>query len=81
MSTPCNTYVQVIQNTDPCNGETVNALCIIDSNTYPELGISVNSNQQQINSALYLAFFNFNITITSLQNQINNLQIQINNLP
>ena len=81
MPTPCNTYVQVVQNADPCNGESKPSSCIIETNTYPELGISANSSQQQINNALYLAFFNFNITINAMQSKINDLQTQIDNLP
>lgn len=81
MPTPCNTYVQVVQTPDLCNGETKPAQCVIDSSLYAELGLEINSNQQQINQAMYLAFINLNSTINLMQIQIDDLQTQINNLP
>ena len=66
---------------DMCNGETKPASCIIDNLLYSELGLEINSNQQQINQAMYLAFVNFNTTVNSMQIQIDNLQTIIDNLP
>jgi len=81
MPTPCNTYVQVVQTPDLCNGETKPASCVIDPTLYSELGLEINSTQQEINQAIYLAFVNFNTTVNSMQVQIDNLQIIIDNLP
>ncbi len=73
MSKPCNTYVQVVQSEDLCNGETKPAGCVIDPTLYAELGLESNSNQQQINQAIYLAFLNLKATVENLQTQIDNL--------
>ena len=81
MPTPCNTYVQVVQTPDLCNGETKPAQCIIDSSIYSELSLSQNSNQQEINQAMYTAFVNLNSKLNLLQIQVDDLQIQINNIP
>lgn len=66
MATTCDTYTPVIQSEDQCGGEKVNTQCIIDSNTYLQLGLQSNSTQQQINQALYSA-------LIALKNQIGNL--------
>ena len=81
MPTPCNTYVQVVQTPDLCNGETKPASCVIDSSLYSELGLEINSNQQQINQAMYTAFVNLNSKLNLLQIQVDDLQTQINNIP
>lgn len=73
MSIPCQTYVQVVQSEDLCNGETKPAGCIIDSSLYSELGLEENSTQQQINQALYLAFLNLKTITENLQTQIDSL--------
>lgn len=66
MSTECNTGVVIpTLNQDPCNGNKISTQCIIDYSLYPELGLSTNPTQQEINNALYLAFLN-------LKNQIEN---------
>ena len=81
MATPCDTHIVPIFQTDPCNGETKPAQCIIDSSLYSELGLEANSNQQQINQAMYTAFVNLNSKLNLLQIQVDDLQIQINNIP
>lgn len=77
MSAPCNNFVQVVQNEDPCRGKVTSAKCVVDSNLYAELNLEANSTQQQINQALYLAFISLNTTVNSMQVQIDNLQNQI----
>lgn len=73
MSTTCKSFVVPTFETDICNGETKPATCIIDSNTYTQLGLTTNSSQQEINQALYVA-------LISLKNQVENLQEIIDNL-
>ena len=81
MATPCDTHIVPIFQTDPCYGETKPAQCVIDSSLYAELGLEANSNQQQINQAMYTAFVNLNSKLNLLQIQVDDLQIQINNIP
>jgi hypothetical protein len=67
MPTNCSQGLNTpVLDTDPCNGERVSAGCVVDPNLYSDLGLPINSTQQQINQALYLALKN-------LQNQINAL--------
>lgn len=73
MSTPCNTYVQPIFQSDPCEGERVKAQCLIDDSIYAELNLSANATQQEINQALYAAFLNLKGIVDSLQTQIDAL--------
>lgn len=73
MGTPCNTYIQIVQNEDICNGDVKNASCIIDSTLYIELGLTENATQKQINQALYNAFLNLKAKTDNLQQQIDNL--------
>ena len=70
MPTSCETYIVPTFQEDLCNGKTKPATCIIDKNLYAELGIEENSNQQQINQAIYLAFLNLKATVENLQSQI-----------
>lgn len=66
MPSNCDTGIVIPSlSQDPCHGDRTPAQCVIDSNLYSELGLSVNATQQQINNALYLAFLN-------LKNQIEN---------
>lgn len=58
MSIPCQTYIQVVQSEDPCNGERIGAGCVVDSSIYSELSLSANATQQEINQAIYLAYLN-----------------------
>ena len=67
---PCNTYVQIVQSEDICQGNRVNATCVVDESLYSELSLPANSTQQQINQALYLAFLNLKATTENLQTQI-----------
>ena len=72
-TTPCQNYTPVVQSEDPCNGQTTNAQCVLDSTVYTELGLEANSSQQEVNQALYLA-------LQSQKTIIENLQLQIDNL-
>ena len=63
--------------TDPCNGITSSASCLIDSTLYAELGLESDSTQQQINQAFYLAFLNLKATTENLQEQITDLEARI----
>lgn len=73
MAIPCRTAVVPIFEEDPCNGETKSAECVIDSSLYSELGLEENSNQKEINQALYLAFLNLKALTDNLQAQIDAL--------
>lgn len=73
MSIPCNLNTPTVFESDPCNGSRKSAACVVDSSLYSELGLDENSNQQQINQALYLALLNLKATTENLQDQINNL--------
>jgi len=67
MSVKCNQGISTpTLILDECNGTTVNAKCLIDSTLYPELNLDVNSSQQEINQALYLALVNLKNQIESL---------------
>ena len=71
MSTTCNQGIAIpTLSTDPCGGERIKAECVVDSNLYSELSLSINATQQQINQALYLAFLNLKATTENLQTQI-----------
>lgn len=72
--TDCNNGIAIpILNPDPCKGCKTDASCVIDKNLYAELGLSLNSTQEQINQALYLAFLNLRAVTVDLQTQIDNL--------
>lgn len=67
MPTICNQGITIPQlSTDPCGGERIKAECVIDSNLYSDLGLSVNATQQQINQALYLAYKNLKQIVDAL---------------
>lgn len=51
---------------DPCNGKTINAKCVIDSNIYEDLELDANSTQEEINQALYQAFVNLKAIVDGL---------------
>ena len=68
MPTTCNQGIVIpALSIDPCGGERIKAECVVDSNLYSDLGLSVNATQQQINNALYLAFKNLKTTLDGLQ--------------
>ena len=63
--------------TDPCNGKTINAGCVIDSNAYTLLEITANSTQQEINVALVLALNAANTINNAQQLVIEDLEARI----
>lgn len=73
MSTTCQTYIDPVYQSDPCNGERKSAGCVVDSNIYTDLGLEANSTQQQINQAFYTVFLAQKALIENLQQQIDNL--------
>lgn len=67
MSTTCNQGIAIpTLSTDPCGGERIKAECVVDSNLYSELSLSINATQQQINQALYLAYKNLKQIVDAL---------------
>lgn len=68
MSTTCNQGIVIpTLSTDPCGDiGRIKAECVIDSNLYSDLGLSVNATQQQINQALYLAYKNLKQIVDAL---------------
>lgn len=73
MSTGCQTYVDIVQNSDPCEGKRTDVKCITDTNIYAELGLETNSSQEDFNQAIYTAFVQMKLTIDGLQQQIDDL--------
>lgn len=69
----CKTYIPTPQIVDECNGEIKNARCVIDNSVYLDLGIEANSNQEDINQAVYNALQASKTTTDELQQQIDNL--------
>lgn len=75
---PCNNGVTIpTLEIDECLGSTKPAACIIDSNLYAELGLEIDSTQQEINQAMYLAFLNLKATTANLQELVDDLQARI----
>lgn len=66
MSTNCTTEIVPIYQEDPCMGDKKSTKCVYDENMYTELGLEVNSTQEQINQALYIAFVALKAEINSL---------------
>jgi hypothetical protein len=70
----CNTGIVIpTLIEDICNGEKVSTSCVVDSNTYVDLGISANSTQTQINQSIYVA-------MQTAQNNVEDLTIIVNDL-
>jgi len=72
-TTGCPTYTNVVQSEDNCNGDRKSTKCVIDENTYSQLGLGANSTQEQFNQAIYTA-------LIVLRNKVDNLQEIIDNL-
>jgi len=74
MSTNCETYIVIPPlPEDPCGGDKKDVKCVVDTNAYPELGLTVNSTQEEFNQALYTAFVNLKAKVDDLEEQVNNL--------
>lgn len=74
----CNDSIVVpILPSDPCNGKTIKAGCVIDSNAYTLLEITANSTQQEINVALVLALNAANTINNAQQLVIEDLEARI----
>lgn len=43
MSTTCQTYIPVVQNEDPCNGEQYSTNCVIHQTAIAYLSLPINS--------------------------------------
>lgn len=73
MSNTCQTFINPVYQEDQCGGEKTNNQCVIDTNTYIQLGLNANSTQQEINQALYTA-------LVTLKNKVDDLEEIIDNL-
>jgi hypothetical protein len=73
MATTCESHIVPILVQDECGGKRTNAKCVIDVSAYPELGLSANSSQEDINQALYTVVLAQKELIEDLQTQIDNL--------
>jgi hypothetical protein len=80
--TNCNSGVNIpVLETDPCNGERVSVGCVTDSSTYVDLGIEPNSNQGEINQAIYNALQSNKSAIDSLQTFVGDSIYTVATLP
>lgn len=73
MSNTCQSEVVPIYQNDECNGERKSTTCIIDENTFTQLGLEENSTQEQINNALYVALISLKAQVDAMQEIIDNL--------
>lgn len=73
MSQNCDTYITPVFQEDFCGGEKKDVKCVVDTNAYPELALSVNSTQEEFNQAVYTAFIAMKARLDSLENEVNNL--------
>jgi hypothetical protein len=69
----CNAEIVPTYSEDLCGGEKKDARCVIDNSVYIDLGIEINSNQQDINQAVYNALQASKTTTDELQLQIDDL--------
>lgn len=69
----CKTYIPTPQIVDICGGEIKDAKCVIDENAYIDLGIEADSNQGDINQAVYNALQASKTTTDELQLQIDEI--------
>jgi len=71
----CPTYIPVLQTEDPCGGNRISTKCIFDENAFIELGLPLNSTQEQINQALYQVVLAQRLLIASLTPNFQSLSI------
>lgn len=69
----CKTYIPTPLIEDLCNGEVKDARCVQDENAYIDLGLPSNSNQGDINQAVYNALQASKTTTDELQLQIDDV--------
>jgi hypothetical protein len=69
----CKTYIATPLLEDLCNGEVKDVKCVIDENAYVDLGIEADSNQGDINQAVYNALQASKTTTDELQAQIDDI--------
>ena len=73
MSTTCKSEIVPIFEEDICGGDKKNNQCVIDTNSYLELGLNANSTQQQFNQALYTAFISLKVRVDEIESIIDSL--------
>lgn len=66
----CKVEIVPIYEEDPCGGEKIDTRCITEKSAFLDLGIESNSNQQEINQAVYNALQASKTTTNELQQQI-----------
>jgi hypothetical protein len=69
----CSVEITPIYQEDPCGGEKINTKCITEESAFLDLGIESNSNQQEINQAIYNTLQASKATTNELQLQIDDL--------
>lgn len=73
MSDNCKAEITPIFENDICNRNKINTLCVLDPSTYTELELEANSNQNEVNQAIYQAFLAQKGKTDSLQEELDNL--------